>query len=68
MALSQGTALTAVATTDASGRFRFAGLAPGDYTIEVTDAQGILAGYVPTRLGPTRGQDNNSGTTLHRAG
>jgi YVTN family beta-propeller protein len=60
VALSQGTALTAVATTDASGRFRFAGLTPGDYTIEVTDAHGILAGYGPTRLGPAPRQDNNN--------
>ncbi len=38
----QGTAMVAVATTDASGDFTFADLAPGDYSFRPIDATGFV--------------------------
>ena len=38
----------ATTTTGASGDYLFAGLAPGRYSVRITDIYGVLAGYIPT--------------------
>jgi hypothetical protein len=50
----------ATTTTGASGRYVFAGLPAGQYSVWVSDRFGVLAGYVVTVLGQNPGQDNQN--------
>jgi uncharacterized repeat protein (TIGR01451 family) len=43
-----GATVIATLTTDASGNYQISGLAPGSYTVRVTDTAGVLSGYDPT--------------------
>jgi uncharacterized repeat protein (TIGR01451 family) len=43
-----GTTVVATVTTDASGAYSALGLAPGSYTVRITDTGTVLAGYVAT--------------------
>jgi hypothetical protein len=47
---SVGTVISTT-TTDADGGYIFVGLLPGSYSVQVTDANGVLTGYTHT-LGP----------------
>jgi hypothetical protein len=50
----------ATQTTQADGAFLFAGLAPGAYTVEVSDEVGVLGGTIVSRPGPNQGQNGNN--------
>ncbi len=59
LALYRGAAQVGVTATDASGNYRFTGLAAGLYQVRVTDTAGVLAGKVLT--GGTEPRDVNLG-------
>jgi len=55
----------ATTTTDANGDYSFGGLAPGDYTVEFTDPNGVLAGkqLVASNVGPDATDSDAIGDT-----
>ena len=46
--LVSGSTVLQTTSTDANGNFTFTGLAPGTYTVQVTDTGGVLNGYYET--------------------
>ena len=59
--LDDGGTPIASATTDGSGDFTFPGLAPGDYTLQITDLAGRLNGFTETT---DAGQNGTLGVTV----
>jgi fimbrial isopeptide formation D2 family protein/uncharacterized repeat protein (TIGR01451 family) len=59
--LDDGGTPIASATTDGSGDFTFPGLAPGDYTLQITDLAGRLNGFTGTTAA---GQNGTLGVTV----
>ncbi len=59
VALYQNGTPVATTTSGINGSYLFTDLAPGSYTVDVTDQFGVLAGFAAT-TGPLAGQDNQS--------
>ena len=61
--LDAASTVVATATTRADGTYLFSGLAPGTYTVDVTDTAGVLAGYGLT-TGPQSNTDPSAPITV----
>ncbi len=59
LVLAQNGTPVATTTSGSDGAYLFTDLAPGAYTVDVTDQFGVLAGHAAT-TGPLAGQDNQS--------
>jgi uncharacterized repeat protein (TIGR01451 family) len=60
LSLSKGGSVIATTSTDAGGNYLFSGLVDGQYTVTVTDLNGVLTGYIQT-FGAAN--TNNNGQT-----